>query len=328
MRKCALIVALLGSILPLTSLRAALIPPFFISSVVAIGSHEPSQQPGGIGEPWFTEGTGFFYGYLVHDDKDPTKKKYAVYLVTAAHVLKDHPETCRQATIEELARCQTTVLVRLDATETSGAAREFEVPVSQWFYHEDSTVDLAATPISINFLRDNGLQSSFFTSDDSSATKSQLQEFGASAGDGVFILGFPMNLAGEQKNYVIARQGAIARISEMLEGASTTFLVDSFVFPGNSGGPVVVRPEVVSIEGTKSIPRAMLIGVVLAYQSYIDVAFSAQSKRPRVSFEENSGLAIVLPMDKVNEMLKDRAKALWDTESATSTAAPTTTPAH
>jgi hypothetical protein len=38
-------------------------------------------------------------------------------------------------------------------------------------------------------------------------------------------------LAGLQRNYVIVRQGVIARISEMIEGASTTFMRDAFVFP-------------------------------------------------------------------------------------------------
>jgi hypothetical protein len=197
LRKCMLALALLVGILVITPSRGALIPPFFISSVVAIGTHQPSQELGGIGEHWFTEGTGFFYGYLVHDDKDPAKKKYVVFLVTAAHVLKDHPESCRQAKTEERVHCQNNILIRLDAAETSGSAREFEIPISQWFNHQIPGVDLAATVIPIQFLRDNGLQSSFFASDDSSATKSQLQEIGASAGDGVFILGFPMNLAGE-----------------------------------------------------------------------------------------------------------------------------------
>jgi hypothetical protein len=66
-----------------------------------------------------------------------------------------------------------------------------------------------------------------------------MKELSVSPGDGVFVLGFPMNIAGRQRNYVIARQGCVARIGEMLDGASPLFLLDSFVFPGNSGGPVV-----------------------------------------------------------------------------------------
>jgi hypothetical protein len=72
-------------------------------------------------------------------------------------------------------------------------------------FHPDSK--LAATPIPIKFLKDHRLQLSFFASDEMTVTKDQLKEVGVSAGDGVFILGFPMNLAGQQRNYVTVRQG-------------------------------------------------------------------------------------------------------------------------
>jgi hypothetical protein len=67
-----------------------------------------------------------------------------------------------------------------------------------------------------------------------------LKNLEVAAGDGVFVLGFPTGLAGVQRNYVIVRQGCIARISEMLDGAAPGFLIDAPVYPGNSGGPVVM----------------------------------------------------------------------------------------
>lgn len=113
-----------------------------------------------------------------------------------------------------------------------------------------------------------------------------------------------MNLAGIQRNYVIVREGIVARISEMLEGKSSTFLLDSFVFPGNSGSPVVIKPEFTSIVGTKANRNSYLIGVVHGYRSYSDVAVSQQTHRPRIIFEENSGLAEVIPMDRVDETIE------------------------
>jgi hypothetical protein len=42
------------------------------------------------------EGTGFFYGYLIHnDDNDQAKRQYAVYLVPAGHVVNDHAASGR-----------------------------------------------------------------------------------------------------------------------------------------------------------------------------------------------------------------------------------------
>src|SRR5450759_4401324 len=117
-----------------------------------------------------------------------------------------------------------------------------------------------------------------------------------------------MNLAGQQRNYVIVRQGVIARISEMIDHASPSFMIDAFVFPGNSGGPVVLRPDIVSIEGTKAHSKASLIGLVIQSRSYIDTAVSPQTKRARISFEENAGLADVLPIDCVDEAIRANRK--------------------
>jgi hypothetical protein len=118
--------------------------------------------------------------------------------------------------------------VRIDATEVSGKSENFEIPVSDWVYHPN--VDLAAFPVQIETLKSKGLQNSFFASDEYSLTKQQMVDAGTSAGDGVFIPGFPMGLSGDQRNYVIVRQGATARISELLEGASNNFLVDALYF--------------------------------------------------------------------------------------------------
>ncbi|MHC2581429.1 hypothetical protein ACVI1J_006415 [Bradyrhizobium diazoefficiens] len=63
----------------------------------------------------------------------------------------------------------------------------------------------------------SGFEVNFFTQDVATILKSQMRDKQVAAGDGVFVLGFPMNLAGQQRNYVIVRQGVIARNSEMLD---------------------------------------------------------------------------------------------------------------
>jgi Trypsin-like peptidase domain len=287
--------------------RAALVPPYYFSTVVALGSMQvvPSIEPG---KPptikWVTEGTGFFYGYLVQDDPDIAKKKYAVFLATAGHVVKEHPTNASK-----------TIGVRVDAEDAAGKAQNFEVPIDQWFFHPDSPqIDLAAFPMPIEMLKSLKLESGFFANDLHSFTKSQMSDAGVSAGDGIFVLGFPMGLAGENRNYAIVRQGSIARISEYLDGKTKSFLIDSFVFPGNSGGPVILKPEINSIQGTKSNLKAMLVGVVEGYQPYIDIASSLQTKHQRIAFEENSGLAVIFPVDYVKEMLKEKSEAILKAE--------------
>jgi S1-C subfamily serine protease len=296
------------------STRAALFPPYFLSAVVSLGTTQIVQEQGK--EPvtkWITVGTGFFYGYLVHDDADIAKRKYAVFLVTAGHVIKGFAEAGNSK-----------IEVRVDANEVGAKAESFDIPISQWFFHP--AVDLAAVPTSIDFLRSKGLQNSFFASDLHVLTKKQMTDAGTSAGDGVFILGFPMGLSGERRNYVIVRQGAIARISELFEDASNIFLVDAFVFPGNSGGPVVSKPEITSIQGTQANSRSLLVGVVKSYESYVDTAVSQQTKHARITFEENSGLAEIIPVDYINEMVKQRAEAVWDATQQRAAPAPLTIP--
>ncbi|MGJ5008523.1 S1 family peptidase [Bradyrhizobium oligotrophicum] len=284
--------------------RAALLPPYFISSVVALGSVQFVSEPGKPpATKWVTEGTGFFFGYLVSPDPDPSKRKYAVFLITAGHVIKQHPKTEKM-----------TIGIRVDATDTGARSQDFEIPLGNWFFHPNTEIDIAAVQVPIEFLKSKGLETAFTANDEMAFDKAKLIEAGVSAGDGVFILGFPMGLTGETRNYVIARQGAIARLSQYLENASTSFLVDSFVFPGNSGGPVILRPEMFAVTGTKPNQKAALIGLVQSYQPYTDIAFSAQTKHPRITFEENSGLAVVIPVDFINELVKSRAEAVWKEE--------------
>lgn len=282
---------------------AALVPPYFITAVVALGETQQVVEDGKETSKWVTVGTGFFYGYLVQEDSDPSKRKYAVFLVTAGHVIRPL-----------VSNKQASISVRLDSVLSVGKSEQFEIAVSDWFFHPSPEVDLAAVPIPIEMLKLRGLQAGFFENDQHVFAKSSLIESGVSAGDGVFILGFPMRLAGRERNYVILRQGAIARIAEYEDGRSISFLLDAFIFPGNSGGPVLLKPEIASISGTKSNNRSALVGVVSSYIPYIDTAFSAQTKRPRVTFEENSGLAQVVPVEFVNEMLKDRAEKIWSLE--------------
>ena len=86
-----------------------------------------------------------------------------------------------------------------------------------------------------------------------------------------------------------------------------TMVLDCFVFPGNSGGPVVLRPERTTIEGTASPQRALLLGVVKSYVPYQDVAISRQTGRPRVVFEENTGLCSAHPIDVVADLARRHA---------------------
>jgi len=241
--------------------RAALLPPGFINAVVAIGHN----QPGPVGAPtWVTEASGFFYGSLVTDDPDEKKRQYEVYLVTNRHVVENHA----------------VVSVRLNPKKSSDQGQVFDLPmvdphgVRNWFNHTDPNVDITCARVNWRLLQDRGIDVEFVAGDANGADTKKMQEIGVSAGDGAFVIGFPMNLAGQQRNYAIVRPGAIARLTDLIETAATVMLIDSHVFPGNSGGPVFLQPSLLAIDGTKANNRAYLVGVIRSYIPYTDIAIT------------------------------------------------------
>ena len=260
----------------------ALIPPFFLDAVVSIGI------PTGPDKKWI--GTGFIVGKLHVDDAG--EESYYTFLVTNKHVLNS----------------QQNIIVRFSSNTNSPA---IDYPISLfkkgnqiWVGNILPDVDVAAFFINAGVLKQDDAKFSFFKLDKDVMKLSDMKNEGVSEGDGMFALGFPLELVGIIKKHVIARTGAIARVRDTIEGNESSFLVDANIFPGNSGGPVVIRPELSFIQGTKAINRAALIGIVKSYIPFKDVAVSQQTGNARVIFEENSGLALVESVDSIEETVE------------------------
>ncbi|HTW91577.1 MAG TPA: serine protease [bacterium] len=263
----------------------AVIPLSFIDSVVAIGSH-----PSGGNATWGA--SGFLYATL--RGTTAGRNEYGTYLVTNRHVLDGltDPSAC----------------VRINP-KGSGPAREFPISLKRanglpWhFGHPDPNVDVAVMPVNMQVASQAGVSAELIKSDSDVSTVSALASDGVAEGSLVYVLGFPMSLVGVARNTVIVRAGCIASMQETLTNPRVPMLVDAPIFPGNSGGPVVLRGELLAIKGTKPQMRASVIGVAASYLTYEDVACSLQTGKPRVSFTENSGLSLVFPMDCVIEAI-------------------------
>jgi S1-C subfamily serine protease len=266
----------------------ALIPPFFLDCVVAVGFPDEDGE-----KKW--SASGFLYGKLVEKGSAKAKDKtYEIFLVTNRHVFEGLDSA----------------FVRFNP-EADAPARDYELKLLEggkvkWHAHPDPDVDVAVIPINARFLRQQDIQFSYFRSDEHLADRATALKLGFTEGDTVFVLGFPMGLVGKERSFVIVRSGCIARIRDALAASSKELLIDAPIFPGNSGGPVVTKPEEVAIQGTKAVGSAYLIGMVTSYVPYRDVAVSAQTGAVRIVFEENSGLASVLPMDYVVEAIQTR----------------------
>lgn len=120
------------------------------------------------------------------------------------------------------------------------------------------------------------------------------------AGAPLFIIGFPFGLRSETYATPIVRRGIVGRKD------ADNIIVDGFVYPGNSGGPVIYEPTIQLGTGftTPILQGDWLVGIVLSEITYIEPAISPQTKRPRIIFEKNSGLCNVLPASTILELLK------------------------
>jgi len=258
----------------------ALIPKLYIRSVVAVGTLVDDEVK------WIA--SGFLYGQFIGKVDEKTSR-YIVYFVTNRHVLVD----------------LSNVMLRFNP-QGSEPAKEFPIPFSgdnsvSVLYHPNEDVDLAAVRLNPEFLRERNIDFDYVRSDGMVASLEVSNEEGLSEGDLCFMLGFPMGLIGQERSYVICRHGNIARISDFLGGHSGEILIDCMNYPGNSGGPVVTKPEFMKVQGTKSQKVSYLLGIVQGYIAYRDTAVSLQTGKPRVTFEENSGLTRIVPAHVLKE---------------------------
>jgi len=261
----------------------ALLPKDFLDSVVSIGVAQEGK--------FKALATGFLLGFRAGEVDQEGKAPYKIFLITNRHVFLN----CERVDLR--------FNLTQSGSRTYNLILEDEKGNKRWLAHPNEKVDVAAININVNKLTQDGIHFSI-VKDDNVAYLDTIRNEGISQGDGVFVLGFPMGLAGKDKNYAIVRGGVIARLDDEITNSEYEFLIDSAVFPGNSGGPVFLKPEISSLQGTKPVGRAYLIGVVKGYIPYEEVAISEQTRQPRIVFVENSGIAGVVPMDYVRETVK------------------------
>ncbi len=269
----------------------ALIPPFFIDTVIAIGKQIGAGAS--MRKQWI--GTGFIFATFKNiNADDPTKSDYKIHLITNKHVLQN----------------QENIIIRFNP-QNGQAATDFPIALKKpdwsfiWTGHPNANVDVAVICLNGQMLIDAGMKFSYFKSESNILVKQDMIDQQVSEGDFIYVLGFPMGMMPSDRQHVIVRGGIIARIRDVFESRSDSFTIDSLVFPGNSGGPVIIKPEVTSIQGTTAMNKAALIGIVKSYIPYTDVAISQQTGKARITFEENSGLANVETVDKIIETIAE-----------------------
>lgn len=262
-----------------------MIPDFFMNAVVAIGVSNNSDTL------WI--GTGFFVARKI------SKSEFYLFLATNKHVLDGKDK----------------LVLRFKNNVTKAIeCKELDLSMAKPLIHEDPDVDIALISISGNVLSENNLIFSFFDIDEQALNSQELRNNGFNEGSFVHMLGYPLSLVDKYSNQPICRFGCIARINEEQISSNKSILLDIQNFPGNSGSPVLARPEIASIIGTNHLERAVLIGIITAYIPYRKTLIDSQTHEAVQIVSENSGLAIAYPVEYIREIINTIQPAIVDTK--------------
>lgn len=173
-------------------------------------------------------------GFLVRKSKYPKSNK--LYLVTNRHVVEKNKPN---------------VKVRFNH-KSGGNPQSIDILFEKWTGHPSKGVDVVVTNIEEQKLKES--EYSYFSLDKDSLDITQLFKQKITEGDFIYVLGYPMQIVGTQKKeYPVVRSGSIAQLRNVLDDKWGAFFIDAFTFPGNSGGPVILRQEAMHAQDSKPI---------------------------------------------------------------------------
>lgn len=237
------------------------------------------------------DSTSFLIGFLIKETSDTPEPLYRTFLVTNRHVFENRTE----------------VFLRFNTED--GNFKTFRQPLvfsegeTLWLAHPNKEVDLALLNVDPYILKNNSITPSFIN-EEMFAYFSDFEDVGISVGDDVYVIGFPMGIAGDGQNFPCVKSGVISRIDSEVITKNKAFMIDSSIFPGNSGGPVILKPTIISLDGTVAVGKPFLLGVVSGYIPYIEQLFTHQTNPAQVvsTSRENSGLSYCVPLDYVRDI--------------------------
>lgn len=167
----------------------------------------------------------------------------------------------------------------------------------KFIYHKDSKVDIALIPITINMKEDDVLMNT----PEYTLNIEELME----TDEAVYIWFQPWVSSLSKDGWVkpIIRKWNISRINE-----DKTYYIDWFVFPGNSWSPVFATSKYIK-ENDKWVAFwndwnwGKMIWIINSYVPYQDTAYSKQTWKARVIFEENTGLSVATSVNIIKEII-------------------------
>ena len=258
----------------------AIIPELYLNSVVSIGVRIASTNIMWIG-------TGFFVGKASGQENQ-------VYpmLVSNKHVFAG-----KDNIVIRMKKRDSEELLEMNAR----LKKEDGSPL--YYTHNNNQIDIAILSLNAQVINDNNLDFPCFDIENNAMSSAELLSNGVDEGSIIYMLGFPMGLVNMSSNLPICRMGCISRMSETQINEQHNILADIQNFPGNSGSPIITRPEFVSITGTNSLQKSVLLGIVHSYIPYKENLISSQTNEIIEIRSENSGIALVHPVEYIREIV-------------------------
>ena len=254
----------------------SLLPPDWRETVVAIGSRDRKGKF-----------TAHSTGFLVGTKEDGSGGADEIFLVTNRHVFDR----------------RSSVIVRFGDKEIEIHLKGNEGNI--WTNHKNRNVDIAVVIIPEKERRRLKL-SIMYSPENELAPTDIMERENITVGNEVFVLGFPLGIAGVGKNFPIVRNGIIARLDEEIL-KSHCYYVDVAIYGGNSGGPVISKPE------PPTVNELYVIGVVSAFVPDRQTLYGVRNGvyEPRMDIYQNANLGVIVPIEYVLEtieLLRDKIK--------------------
>jgi hypothetical protein len=215
------------------------------------------------------------------------------YLVTARHV------------VDDLLNGVDKLLVRLNTK--IGDAVWSELPMDKWTFHPtDNGVDVAVMAANFDW---SGFDH-FHVALHAAATKEVMKREGFGIGDEVFVTGLFRHYKGERRNIPIIRIGNISALGEekvqtKRYGAMEAYLVECRSIGGLSGSPVFLHSGAFRVVNNALKPVDIsfyLLGLIHGHWDTDAVDVDAIEDATNIE-KINTGIAIIVPVDKILEVL-------------------------
>ena len=238
-------------------------------------------------------GSAFYLGEISGE------RAVSVSLVTAKHVI----DGIRHLGLDE-------VFIRYN--EKSGESKWESTRLADWMFHpSDISIDVAVLRRGVPDAHDHLVIPTSLV-----ASSEALKTNDVGLGDEVFVTGLFKHHAGARRNVPIVRVGNIAAMQEVQTkgfGLIDAYLIEARSIGGISGSPVFVNLGSVRRIGGKEVFRAggptfLLLGLIHGHydiKNAIVDEIEADVQKVDVSTARlNSGIAIVVPIQKILDVLK------------------------